>query len=58
MTALLEVPQLAEEAVGLLTEHRWPVLPSVGFKKSPCVKWKVYQGQLPTVDQVIQWGRH
>ena len=33
------------------------MLPSTGPEKKPCVGWKRFQEQLPTVDQLRQWGR-
>ena len=33
------------------------MIPSTGSEKKPCVGWKVFQHQLPTVDQLRQWNR-
>ena len=32
------------------------MVPSTGLKKAPCVPWKMFQEQLPTTDQLRQWG--
>jgi hypothetical protein len=32
------------------------MVPSTGSTKAPCVVWKQFQKQLPTVDQLRQWG--
>ena len=48
---------LTDQAIELLVTRRWPMLPSTGAQKKPCVRWKGFQEQLPTVDQLHQWGR-
>ncbi len=49
--------RLIDQAITLLIDKRWAMVPSTGPKKSPCVLWKRFQGQLPTVDQLRQWNR-
>src|ERR1035438_3616700 len=48
---------LADLAIQFLVEQRWPMLPSRGPQKKPCVGWKPFQEQLPTVDQLRGWER-
>jgi hypothetical protein len=48
---------LTEQAIGMLLERRWPMIPSTGPAKKPCVGWKQFQQQLPTGDKLREWGR-
>src|SRR5580704_14749100 len=48
---------LVEQAIKLLEDRRWAMVPSTGSQKSPCVLWKRFQEQLPTIDQLHQWSR-
>ena len=48
---------LIDQAVKLLVERGWPMLPSKGANKGPCVKWAEYQERLPTVEQLRRWER-
>src|SRR5258708_36963690 len=49
---------LTDQAIRFLEERRWPMLPSTGPEKKPCVGWKRFQELLPTVDQLVQWGQN
>jgi hypothetical protein len=48
---------LTDQAVRLLVERGFPMLPSKGVSKGPCVRWKEYQERLPTAEQIWKWGR-
>ena len=48
---------LTDAAIDLLETRWWPMVPSTGLVKGPCVRWKVHQQQLPTSDQLRQWDR-
>jgi Bifunctional DNA primase/polymerase, N-terminal len=48
---------LTDQAIKLLVERRWPMLPSTGSSKGPCVAWKEFQERLPTPEQLREWGR-
>jgi Bifunctional DNA primase/polymerase, N-terminal len=48
---------LIDQAILLLVERRWPMLPSTGTQKKPCVGWKRFQKQLPTVEGLRGWDR-
>jgi hypothetical protein len=48
---------LTDQAIKLLVEKRWPMLPSAGPSKGPCVAWKEFQERLPTPEQLREWGR-
>jgi hypothetical protein len=48
---------LTNQAIQYLVERHWPMLPSIGKQKRPCVGWKEFQEHLPTADQLRQWGR-
>ncbi len=50
-------PDLTAQAIQLLLEKGWPILPSTGAHKKPCIKWKQFQTQLPTVEQLRGWGQ-
>lgn len=52
-----ETPSLADQAAQFLVEKQWPIVPSRGPQKRPCVAWKRFQQQLPTVDELRQWSR-
>jgi hypothetical protein len=47
---------LTDQAVRFLTKQCWPMIPSTGAEKKPCVAWKKYQNQLPTTEQAREWG--
>jgi hypothetical protein len=47
---------LTDQAIKHLVERRWPMLPSRGAQKKPCVGWKVFQEQLPTTEQIREWA--
>ena len=49
---------LTDQAITFLVERRWPMLPSTGPEKKPCVGWKGFQEELPTVEQLRQWGQN
>lgn len=49
---------LTDQAIKLLRERSWPMVPSTGPQKKPCVAWKSFQAQLPTIDQLREWGRN
>jgi len=49
---------LTDQAIRFLEERRWPMLPSKGPQKKPCVGWKIFQEQLPTVEQIRSWERN
>src|ERR1019366_4999109 len=46
---------LADQAVRYLVERCWPMIPSSGMQKRPCVAWKRFQQQLPTEAQLRNW---
>jgi hypothetical protein len=46
---------LTAQAIQLLVHRRWPMLPSTGPQKKPCVVWKQFQKQLPTVEDLRRW---
>src|ERR1035438_9026192 len=48
---------LPDQAIELLVKRRWPMLPSTGAQKKPCVGWKDFQDQPPTVEQLRWWER-
>jgi hypothetical protein len=48
---------LTDQAIRFLVDRRWPMLPSNGSQKKPCVAWKQFQEQLPTVEQLRGWER-
>lgn len=48
---------LRDQAIRFLVERRWPMLPSRGLQKKPCVGWKRLQEHLPTEEQLRQWDR-
>jgi hypothetical protein len=48
---------LLDQAIRFLEERGWPMLPSKGPQKKPCVGWKKFQEQLPTVEQLREWDR-
>ena len=48
---------LTDQAIRFLVDRRWPMLPSNGSQKKPCVGWKQFQEQLPTVEQLRGWER-
>jgi hypothetical protein len=48
---------LTDQAIEFLVERRWAMLPSCGTQKKPCVGWKSFQEQLPTVDELREWDR-
>jgi hypothetical protein len=48
---------LTDQAIELLVKRRLPMVPSTGTSKGPCVGWKEFQEQLPTVEQLRQWDR-
>src|ERR1035438_2566196 len=48
---------LTGQAIDFLVTRRWPMLPSTGAQKKPCVGWKSFQEQLPTVEQLRSWDR-
>src|ERR1039458_2447845 len=48
---------LTDQAIEFLVKRRWPMLPSRGPQKKPCVGWKRFQEQLPTPDQLRRWNR-
>jgi hypothetical protein len=48
---------LTDQAVHVLTEQHWPLIP-VRATKKPCLdSWKEFQQHLPTADQVREWAR-
>jgi hypothetical protein len=47
---------LAAQAIEFLVKRRWPMLPSSGMQKKPCVGWKQFQDQLPAVEQLRAWA--
>jgi hypothetical protein len=49
--------RLTDQAIRFLVECSFPVVPSKGSVKGPCVPWKMYQEQLPTVEQIHAWGK-
>jgi hypothetical protein len=46
---------LAEHAIEFLVGRHWPMLPSRGQQKKPCVSWKRFQTQLPTAGEIRAW---
>jgi hypothetical protein len=46
---------LTDQAIRFLVERGFPMIPSRGREKGPCVKWKVFQIQLPTIEQLREW---
>jgi hypothetical protein len=48
---------LTDQAVRFLVERCWPMVPSAGMEKKPCVRWKKFQEQLPAVAQIREWGK-
>jgi Bifunctional DNA primase/polymerase, N-terminal len=48
---------LTDRAIRLLAEKQWPMLPSAGSSKGPCVMWGEFQRRLPGVDQLRNWDR-
>jgi hypothetical protein len=48
---------LTDQAIRFLVEWGLPIIPSRGANKGPCVPWKVFQEQLPTVEQLRGWER-
>jgi hypothetical protein len=48
---------LIDQAVKLLIGRGFPMLPSTGASKKPCVNWKEFQKRLPTADQLREWDR-
>jgi hypothetical protein len=48
---------LTDQAVQFLVERGWPMIPSAGVEKKPCVGWKRFQEKLPTVAQIREWSR-
>ena len=46
---------LVDLAVELLVTKRWPILPSRGAQKKPCVPWLRFQRELPTAEQIRGW---
>jgi hypothetical protein len=48
---------LIDQAIQFLVERGWPMLPSAGTQKKPCVGWKPFQKQLPTVEELRAWDR-
>jgi hypothetical protein len=48
---------LTDQAIELLVKRGWSMVPSTGTSKGPCVGWKEFQEQLPTVEQLRQWDR-
>jgi Bifunctional DNA primase/polymerase, N-terminal len=46
---------LTEQAIEFLIRRGWPMLPSRGSKKSPCVRWTQFQEQLPTENDLRSW---
>jgi len=48
---------LTDSAIRLLVERGFPMIPSNGTEKSPCVAWKVFQTRLPTVEQLSVWAK-
>ena len=57
LVAVTNAQQLTDQAVQLRLGRRWPMLPSTGRKKTPCVLWKRFQTELPPADQLRQWAR-
>src|ERR1035441_9991498 len=45
---------MLERAITLV-ERGWPMVPSRGAVKSPCLAWKRYQIALPSVEDVRAW---
>ena len=48
---------LTDQAISFLVEWGFAMIPSSGRDKSPCVPWKVFQEQLPTVEQIQHWSK-
>jgi hypothetical protein len=48
---------ITDQAIRFLVDRRWPMLPSNGPQKKPCIAWKQFQEQLPTVEQLRGWER-
>jgi len=48
---------LVDQAIRFLEERGFPMVPSRGPQKKPCVPWKVFQNQLPTISQIREWER-
>ena len=46
---------LTDQAVRLLLERGWPILPSAGTRKTPCIRWKEFQERLPTEAELRGW---
>ena len=46
---------LIDDAIDLLVQRRWPMLPSRGAKKGPCVGWKQFQNEVPYENQLHEW---
>lgn len=57
VVAVTGAQQLTDQAAQLRLGKRWAMLPSTGREKGPCVDWKVFQGELPTAEQIREWGR-
>ena len=53
----MQSASLIDQAVAFLVERHWPMLPSTGPQKKPCVSWKEFQKRLPTVDELRRWDR-
>jgi len=49
--------ELLGQAIALLTGKHWPLIPATGNGKVPCVKWKRFQQQCPTPDELRAWER-
>jgi len=47
---------MLEQAMVLL-RRGWSIVPSKGSKKQPCVKWKRYQEELPTAEDLGKWDQ-
>jgi hypothetical protein len=50
-------PSLTDQAIRFLVERGFPMIPSRGDNKSPCVAWKVFQTKRPTVEQLREWEK-
>jgi len=48
---------LTDQAIQFLVKKRWPMVPSTGTSKGPCVEWKLFQKRLPTVEELRELGR-
>jgi hypothetical protein len=49
--------RLLDQAIQFLADRRWPMLPSTGAQKKPCVGWKQFQNRLPSEAELRDWDR-